>query len=193
MLFCGRLSPEKGLVNLLQAYSRVCSSQTALIFVGDGNQRRTLEDLVSEFKLESVYFPGFQDRNNVLRYYAMADLLIMPSFKETWGIAVNEALCFGLPAIVSEEVGAGIDLVLHDENGYTVSATVSDDLARHMQRFIDLSPEEKLRMGQRSKELMRQWSGRDLAGDLVRYLKLTNGFQRSPEPVQPGPRTPSDP
>ena len=176
MLFCGRLSPEKGLLNLIEAYRRVGSSKTALVIVGGGDQRATLENLVAEYQLESVYFSGFQDRNNVLKYYAMADLLVMPSFRETWGIAVNEALCFALPAIVSEEVGAGVDLVLPEENGYSFPAAVTDELANRMQRFLDLSPEEKLRMGERSQELMRQWSGRDLAGNLVEYLNSMNGF-----------------
>ena len=177
ILFCGRLSPEKGLLNLIEAYRRVSSSKTALIFVGDGGQRATLENLVSEYQLESVYFAGFQDRNNVLKYYAMADLLVMPSFRETWGIAVNEGLCFGLPAIVSEEVGAGVDLVVPNENGYSFPAAVTDELANRMQQFIDLSPGEKRRMGERSQEMMRQWSGRDLAGNLVEYINSMNGIQ----------------
>ncbi len=183
MMFCGRLSPEKGLLNLMEAYHQVCSPKTALVFVGDGNQRATLENLVSEYQLDSVYFTGFQDRNNVLKYYAMSDLLVMPSFRETWGIAVNEGLCFGLPAIVSEEVGAGVDLVIPDDNGYLFPAAVTDELTNRMQRFIDLSPEEKLRMGQRSQELMRQWAGRDLAGNLVGYLKSMNSFIGDPETV----------
>ena len=101
----------------------------------------------------------------------------MTSFRETWGIAVNEGLCFGLAAIVSEEVGAGVDLVVPNENGYSFPAAVTDELADRMQRFIDLSPGEKRRMGERSQEMMRQWSERDLAGNLVEYINAMNGNQ----------------
>jgi glycosyltransferase involved in cell wall biosynthesis len=176
IMFCGRLSEEKGLSNLIEAYGKVASPKTTLMFVGDGSLRRGLEDSVSERQLPSVKFMGFQDRNAIQKFFALSDLLVLPSLRETWGIVVNEGLCFSLPAIVSDEVGAGVDLVQNGRNGFTFPAGDSEALRSCLQRFINLSPEEKLNMGSHSYDLIRQWSERDLSSQLVSCLEtIKNG------------------
>ena len=101
------MSSEKNPMLLLQAYERLKQPNKALAIVGNGLLRRDLEEYVIDHKLKSVYFFGFKNRYEVPDYYAIADVLILPSDQETWGIVVNEALCFGLPVIVSDQVGAG--------------------------------------------------------------------------------------
>lgn len=185
-LFCGRLSVEKGLPDLLAAYSKVCSPKTTLLFVGDGYLRNQLETFVSDNQIYSVKFCGFQDRNDVLKYFAMSDLLVLPSLRETWGIVVNEALCFALPAIVSDEVGAGIDLVSHGYNGFRFPATDSDALANYLQQFVALSEEERRQMGSRSLNLIKDWTQRDLASQLMECLesiKSRGRSQKRPDPA----------
>lgn len=174
IMFCGRFSEEKGLLNLIEAYAGVASPETTLMFVGDGGLRQLLEDSVSERQLPSVKFVGFQDRNEIHKFFAIADLLVLPSLRETWGIVVNEGLSFSLPAIVSHEVGAGVDLVQHGHNGFTFPGGDSEALRNCLQRFINLSPEEKRQMGAHSFELIRRWSERDLSSQLVGCLQTIN-------------------
>ena len=118
VLYCGRLSDEKNLFELIDAYERVSHKDKTLIFVGDGPLNKKLKDYVAERKIESTYFFGFQDRTKIPKFYVLADMLVLSSKRETWGIVVNEAMCFGLPAIVSDRVGAGEDLIRHNENGF---------------------------------------------------------------------------
>jgi len=174
IMFCGRLSEEKGLSNLIEAYGKVASPKTTLMFVGDGNLRQRLEDLVAERQLPSVKFMGFQDRNEIQKFFTLSDLLVLPSLRETWGIVVNEGLCFSLPAIVSDEVGAGVDLVQEGHNGFTFPAGDSEALGSCLERFINLSSEEKLKMGTHSFDLISRWSERDLSSQLVGCLETIN-------------------
>ena len=102
ILFCGRLSREKNLFHLVSAYHQLDHERKSLIFVGDGDLRHSLENYVDEVGASSVNFFGFQNRIEISKYYAIADLLVLPSVRETWGIVVNEAMCFGLPVIVSD-------------------------------------------------------------------------------------------
>lgn len=170
VLFCGRLSEEKGPFQLLKAYHRVNSRRKALIFVGDGQLKQALQNYVAANNVESVYFVGFQSRQEVSKYYAASDFLVLPSLRETWGIVVNEALCFGLPVIVSDQVGAGEDLVDHGNNGFICPVEDIDGLAGYIEQLGDLRAEERGEMGARSKEMMNQWVQKDLGGSLVGYL-----------------------
>ena len=101
-------------------------------------------------------------------------MLVLPSVRETWGIVVNEAMCFGLPVIVSRQVGAGIDLVVDGVNGYSVE-TDGESLVRRMSQFCKLSQEERSQMGIRSVATINKWSTRDLAESLFQYIDSVRG------------------
>jgi glycosyltransferase involved in cell wall biosynthesis len=113
-----------------------------------------LQNYVDELGTGSVYFFGFQNRGQIAKYYAISDVLVLPSVRETWGIVVNEAMCFGLPVIVSHQIGAGIDLVTDGRNGYSVETDV-DSLFRSIKQIAELSEEERSLMGRRSLDTMK--------------------------------------
>lgn len=170
VLFCGRLSQVKDPFCLLEAYGRINLPNKALIFVGDGPLKEPLLEHATSHNLDSVQFVGFQDRKQIPKFYAISNVLVLPSIRETWGIVVNEALCFGLPVIVSDQVGAIEDLVIQGRNGFTFPARDSEGLASRIQQLMELSLEKRSAMGAGSLELIKNWSQRDHGGSLVRYL-----------------------
>lgn len=170
ILYCGRLSPEKGSMELIEAYASVSHPKKALVLVGDGRLRSRMQAYVDTNGLESVYFMGFQPRNTIAKFYAMSDLLVLPSQKETWGIVVNEALCFSLPIVVSDQVGAGVDLVESGENGYVFPAGDATALAASINQMLELPMESRLKMGERSYRVIGEWLDRNPAKPLVGYL-----------------------
>ena len=170
ILFCGRLSKEKRPMDLLEAYRRVSSPHKALIFVGDGELRPLLQDFVDSHSLDSVSLFGFQNRREISKYYAISDVLVLPSSRETWGMVVNEAMCFGLPVVVSDQVGAASDLVMDGKNGFIFPFGNVEALANNIKQLMELSEEERSAMGMRSSELIKEWSERDLGECLVQYL-----------------------
>jgi len=174
ILYCGRLSAEKNLFHLLDSYHRLDQDGKSLIFVGNGDLRQSLENHVDQLGVKSVHFFGFQNRTQIAKCYAISDVLVLPSVRETWGIVVNEAMCFGLPVIVSRQVGAGIDLVANGTNGYSVE-TDGESLLLSLKQISELSPEERSQMGLRSIDTINDWSGRDLAGLLVQYIECVKG------------------
>lgn len=170
ILYCGRLSPEKGSMELLESYNSVSDPKKALVLVGDGRLRPRMQTYVDTHGLESVHFKGFQSRENIAKFYAMADLLVLPSRKETWGIVVNEGLCFSLPLVVSDQVGAGIDLVKPGGNGYVFPAGDVSALAASINRFLELPTESQLEMGRESYSVITEWVDRDLSLQLKEFL-----------------------
>lgn len=186
ILFCGRLSPEKGLVTLLDAYAKVKTPGKTLAIVGDGPSRKTLEAYAAEKGIGPLLFYGFQNRSDISKFYVISDVLVLPSFHETWGLVVSESLCFGLPVITSDQVGASTDLVEEGHNGFTYPAGDVDALAEKLERLANLSEQERQTMGQNSRHLMERWSKRDLVESLDKYL----GWMLSDKPTTDVPKSP---
>ena len=170
-LYCGRFSEEKGSLDLLKAFKDVSHPRKALVLVGDGGLRGRMQNFANANGIGSIFFMGFQNREDIAKFYALADLLVLPSLKETWGMVVNEGLCFSLPVVISDQVGSGTDLVRHGENGQIFPAGNVAALSESISNLIDLPDEVRLNMGEKSWELINAWSNRDIASALVEYFQ----------------------
>jgi glycosyltransferase involved in cell wall biosynthesis len=171
ILYCGRLSSEKGVSELIDAYKLVSHPRKALVLVGDGILKQQIQETANANGIESVYFMGFQSREAIGKFYSMADILVLPSRRETWGMVVNEGLCFSLPMVISDQVGSGRDLVIHGENGYVFPAGDVSALEKGISRLIELPDEDLLTMGEKSWGIINEWTNRDIAGALVGSLE----------------------
>ena len=170
ILYSGRLSSEKNPFLLLDAYRSVRSTDKALVFVGDGDLRDDMERYSTENGLENVFFCGFQGRTDIPKYFASADVLVLPSQRETWGMVINEALCLGLPVIASDQVGAVHDLVWHEENGYVFRSGDVNELSGYLNEVLDLPEDQRMAMGNRSLEIITDWMNRDLCDSLAGFF-----------------------
>jgi glycosyltransferase involved in cell wall biosynthesis len=120
ILYVGRLVHQKRVDVLIEAMRRIEQSRTdiGLLIVGDGVERQQLMQQAQGLK--NVQFLGFRDRPDLPRYYGVADLFVLPSEIEAWGMVVLEALACGLPVIATSRVGAAWDLIQDGKNGYVI-------------------------------------------------------------------------
>lgn len=110
VLFAGKFQPRKRPDLLLAAWSRLPEPRPALLFVGDGEMRAALEGQDAS----PVVFAGFRNQTELPTLYALADVFVLPSEREPWGLAVNEAMACGTAIVASDEVGAVRDLLTPD-------------------------------------------------------------------------------
>jgi len=111
-----------------------------------------------------VRFAGFQNQTQMPAYYAACDVYVLCSQRETWGLAVNEAMNAGKPVIVTDQVGAAKDLVGDGDNGYVVPVGDVDVLSDRLRR---ITSDELLarRMGASSLRRISRWDFEaDVAG-----------------------------
>ena len=108
-----RLSGEKGVDLLVRAMDGV---DAELLLVGDGPD----EELVRSLAPRNVSFAGRVPRDELQPLYLKADVFVMPSRSETWGMAMQEAAAVGLPLIATDAPGAAHDLIEDGVNGYRV-------------------------------------------------------------------------
>lgn len=130
VLFAGKFVPEKQPVELLTAFLALRPSHTSLVFVGDGPEKATLHELARSAAPGTVHFLPFANQTEMPARYLLADLFVLPSrgHYETWGLAVNEAMHLGTPALVSDLVGCQRDLVTDGETGWVFRTSVPGDL-----------------------------------------------------------------
>jgi glycosyltransferase involved in cell wall biosynthesis len=150
VLYCGQLIERKGLRDLLEAFgmAKRAYDDVALVLVGHGPLRQSLACIAEQLGLSDVHFVDHIDMDQMPAMYALADLFVLPSLEETWGLVVNEALACGLPVIVTDRVGSCEDLVENGRNGFIVRAGDARGLAdRISQVLVDAALLDRLAAG----------------------------------------------
>ena len=104
-LYVGRLVRGKGIDDLLVAYGRLTDLDRSLLVAGDGVDEPALRALVRELGLRNVRFLGFVDHQELPRVFAAADALVFPTYRDKFGLVVEEAMASGLPIISSDAAG----------------------------------------------------------------------------------------
>lgn len=163
ILFASKLQQRKHCDHLIEAYDSLLRDQDAsgykpyLVIVGNGEERANLEARCRDLGLANVRFAGFQNQSALPRYFQLADVFVLPSRHEPWGLIVNEAMAAGCPVIVSSDVGSGPDLVTDGVEGYIYPVGDIAALATALSRVLN-SPEAASTMGEAARRRIAVWS-----------------------------------
>lgn len=160
VLFCGKLIAKKDAATLIRALAQ---EPAQLLVVGDGELRPPLEALAAELLPGRACFAGFRNQSELPALYELADLFVIPSTYEPFGLVVNEVMNAGKPVIASDRVGCWPDLVRPGVNGDVFAAGDAAALAAALRPFL-LDPALRERAGQASLDIVNRWS---FAEDLV--------------------------
>lgn len=156
ILFVGRMVDAFKNVATLLAAQRALQEKNLdahLVLIGEGADRARYETLAREWNLHTVRFVNFMEHDALCRYYAAADIFVLPSRVEPWGFVLNEAMEFGLPLIVSNRVGAAPDLVRPNENGFLISPDDAQGLVTALETLVKDAP-LRAQMGARSRAII---------------------------------------
>lgn len=175
-LFCAKFIEKKRPIDLLKAFNIAYKEmegpeeQIHLLMVGDGQLKSQCEAFARENNLP-VTIAGFLNQSEIVHAYVSADCLVLPSdYGETWGLVVNEAMACGLPAIVSDRVGCGPDLVEENVTGSIFPFGDIDALAEKLTLFAK-NPEKTKTMGKQAEELIRKYSVEEVVRGTMNAIK----------------------
>ncbi len=164
-LFVGRIIPRKGLKLLVEAcllLKQKGIEQYTIQVVGDGTQREELERLCQENQLEQINWLGRVEYAKVGNYLKEADVFVLPTLEDTWGMVILEAMLCGKPILCSQGAGAS-ELVVEGENGYCFPTNDAAKLAEAIAKFIE-HPELTATMGRKSRQIMVKHTPAKAAG-----------------------------
>ena len=136
VLFASKLISRKRPADVVAAFAELGRRGIAavLLMVGDGEQRGRVEREAKSIGPGHVIFTGFVNQRDLPAYYGLADVFVLPSENEPWGLAINEAMACGVPVVTTREVGAAVDLVEDGITGFTYAtgdvAALADVLAK---------------------------------------------------------------
>ncbi len=169
ILYASKLSARKHPMDLLEAYIRLSPDGARepapyLLFVGNGEERRRLEERLKATGWSSIRLLGFRNQTELPAFYDLCDVFILPSVHEPWGLVINEAMNAGKPVIVSDQVGCGPDLVRDGKNGFVFPARDVEALS-HALKAVTEDRARAQAMGEKSREIVERWGFReDIAG-----------------------------
>ncbi len=160
ILYVGRLVRRKGLRELLTAwglYTHRQSNPGTLLLVGDGPERSFLQKRVHDAKLSNVLFAGVVPYEEMVEFFAAADVLVMPTLEDNWSLVVPEAMACGLPILCSSYNGCWPELVHHGRNGWVFDPNNAEQCASLL-CVVHRDQKRLPEMGEASRNIVRDFS-----------------------------------
>ena len=165
---CRQLIPRKGIRFLVQAMPRILKKhpRVKLIVAGDGIERQSLEAMIADLGIrDRVFLVGWVPNDQLPAYYNAADISVIPSLEEGFGIPAAEAMGCELP-VVSSDAGGLVEVVDHGKNGIIVPKGDAAALADAIIKLLD-RPEIGRRYGR---------AGRKKAEDVFSWDRTALSF-----------------
>lgn len=141
VLAIGQFIERKGFEALLDAWQQY-DNTNQLLLIGGGELKRKYQKVITAHGYKNVTLIDFVSRKKIFEYYYLADLFVLPTKEDIWGLVVNEALAAGVPVISTERCIAALELIENGKNGYIVPANNSRQLGSAIGEFLYLSAEE---------------------------------------------------
>lgn len=156
----GRLSPEKGYIDLLKIYERLVKHDPTwhLDIVGDGKEFSKLQEFAKLHRLQKkVTFHGFQKKEYIDDLLHRSSIYLMTSHTESFGIVLLEAMSHGLPCVAFDSAEGAREIIENQKSGFLIKHRDFDQYERAVETLMG-SIEKRRKMGKRGYQLVGQYS-----------------------------------
>jgi glycosyltransferase involved in cell wall biosynthesis len=169
-LFAGQMIQRKNVFTLVNVFKQLNLPNGHLLMVGSGKELARLNELAADES--NIHFVPPQSQTSMPVIYSAADVLILPSKEDTWGLVINEAMANGLAIVASDQCGAAFDLIEEGKNGYMFPYRDEERLSEIIKEFCNDPTKVKI-MGQYSLKKITNFSY-DVAAAAIEKLLLHN-------------------
>ena len=161
MVCVGRLSQEKGHMDLLKLYKRIYEVHPdwTLDIIGDGPERSKLEEYIKDNNLEkNVIMHGFKNKDFIDDILHNSSIYLMTSFTESFGIVLIEAMSHGVPCVAFDSAEGARELIDYGENGFLIK---DRDFSKYIKNVLKLIEDKELRekLGKNAYEEAKAYTG----------------------------------
>lgn len=175
ILFMARVVKLKGIDQLLETYARLEKehSNIELYICGDGTYLQAAKEKADKLQIEHIMWMGSIRPEDRKDYYANCDIFVLPNWEpDIWGVAVNEAMQFGKPVIISELTGCGPELVKagKEQNGFIIKSGDNRGLYEALNQLIS-DDMFRLNAGKSSSHIIQEYTYGQMAQDFKRAFE----------------------
>lgn len=171
VLSVGRFAYEngygKGFDNLLRIAEK--SADDTGFFIVGGRPSKEFLDWKREKKLKHVHFISFREKDELAKYYIAADIFMLLTREDVWGLVVNEAMANALPVITTDKCVAGMELVEHNRNGFLIPAEDWKQAAACMEKLLQ-NKERREAFGRCSYEKIGSYTIENMSREHLKIL-----------------------
>jgi len=133
ILYLGYLRENKGIGDLINSFKILNKKDTLLLIVGSGSDESRLKELSNDN--ENICFIGYLDGIDKANIYNFADIFVLPTLYDAWGLTINEAMFYGLPVITTDAAGAS-ELIEKANNGFIIKPNNPISLSEHIEILL---------------------------------------------------------
>lgn len=173
-LYVGQIVNRKGIAELLKAWTRFSRGSlrdhTTLLLVGDGPQRRPLEQYCRDNGLSNVRFAGAIDYDGLGPFYKIANAFIIPTLEDNWSLVVPEAMASGLPILCSRYNGCWPEYVT-PANGWVFDPLDPDDTVAYLHKCV-AAGQKLAEMGRESDRIITGYTAKQAAEAVLQACTL---------------------
>ena len=166
VLAIGQFIHRKGFDVLLNASASI--PRNAGVYIVGGEATEEYQQLREKLGAEHVHFLGFQKKDRLAQFYKAADVFVLPTREDIWGLVINESLAYGLPTITTDRCVAGLELIEDGVNGYIVPVEDAAALAEKINAVLESDLEK---MGTVALEKVRPYTLENMAKTHVEILE----------------------
>ena len=156
VLAVGQFIPRKGFDVAIKAFE-LLPDHISLVLVGGGPEEQAYREIIQDQQLKNVVIVNFQKKKELIKYYRTADVFLMPTREDIWGLVVNEAMACGLPIISTTAALSALELVENGINGYLVPVDDSKAISDSIGKILN-SQDSMHDMGLRNLEKIHQYT-----------------------------------
>ena len=156
ILFSARFTERKRPLDLLESLVEIENQNIVVIFVGNGTEKQNLKNFAKKHNIRTI-FTGFVGQTSISKFYSVSDIDIVISEYDPSPKAMNEAMNFKLPIIVTNVVGTAKDLVKDDINGFIVSVGDIKAISQKID-YLNNNRDVAKKMGKQSFKIINDWT-----------------------------------
>ena len=160
LISIGRLSPEKGFMDLLKMYAILHKDYPdwKLDIIGDGVEKENMLNFIKDYNLEdSVTLHGFRDKEYIDKMLHKSSIYLLTSFTESFGIVLIEAMSHGVPCVAFNSAEGARELISSGRNGYLIKNRSYSAFLKKVEDLIN-NIDERKKIGKISKQEVKQYT-----------------------------------
>ena len=175
----GRLSPEKGYLDLLKVYSKLLKevSDWTLDIIGDGSDREILEEYIEKNNLkDKVTLHGFLGKDEIDKILHKSSIYLMTSYTESFGIVLLEAMSHGIPCIAFDSAEGPREIITSGSNGYLIKNRNMDAMVKKIKDLIN-SEKTRKRIGENARKSITKYTSEVVGAEWFTLIEESDVYE----------------